>query len=485
MTQSLLINGKWQTGKGDIFKCYNPATGALCWQGRYANKRQADIAVTVAKLGFSTWRKVPLEHRQKILKQYAKLLAKNKKELATLIALETGKPLWESETEVESAIGKITISIDAYQDRTGHKMINQSPYVGFTHKPHGVFIVLGPYNFPLHLPNGHIVPALLAGNSIVFKPSHYTPRTGLKMIELLLEAGVPEAVISVILGNAQIGEYLLKNDSISGVLFTGSYQTGQYIHRQFAGKVDKILALEMGGNNPLVVWDINNIEAACYQIIVSSYISAGQRCTCARRLILPNNQFGDKLLTRLVEKIQKIKISSPETRDCFMGPVISHDAANVLLTAQSNLIKRGAKALINMRLIQSNTGLLTPGLIDITHVKHIPDEELFGPLLQVTRVDSFMDAIWVANNTSYGLAAGLLSDDKKNFELFFSEVNAGIINYNKQLTGASSKAPFGGVGFSGNHHPSAFYAADYCAYPVASMQCDEVEIPQEVLPGLL
>jgi succinylglutamic semialdehyde dehydrogenase len=241
----------------------------------------------------------------------------------------------------------------------------------------------------------------------------------------------------------------------------------------------------MGGNNPLLVDQVQDVEAAVYTIIQSAFISAGQRCTCARRLLVPAGSWGDALLARLVEVCRQIKVGRYDEQPApFMGSVISLQAAQQLLAAQADLLARGATALLTMTQPQADAALLTPGIVDVTAVAARPDEEFFGPLLQVIRYSSFEAAIAEANNTAFGLAAGLLSDDKARYEQFWLESRAGIVNWNKQLTGAASTAPFGGIGASGNHRPSAYYAADYCAYPVASLECESLSLPATLTPGV-
>jgi succinylglutamic semialdehyde dehydrogenase len=478
--KNIYINGEWISGEGMIRENRNPATGELMPSMYEASFSQANEAIHAAKEAFRQWRRYTVAERTVYLKRYEALLRLHQEKIAGLISEETGKPHWEAITEVNSAIGKIQISIEAYEKRTGVVKITQAPIATeFQHKPHGVLIVLGPYNFPLHLPNGHIVPALLAGNTLVFKPSEYTPRLGLMLADLIDQAGFPRGVFNLVLGGRGIGEALLDHPDIQGVLFTGSYLTGKSIHEKFAGKVDKIIALEMGGNNPLVVWEANNIDAVCRHIILSAYISAGQRCSCARRLIISKDKTGDNLLRHLTQLLTQLHIGAPiEHSEVFMGPVISESAALNLLSIQEKLRKQGGTILNEMTQLKENTGLLSAGLIDVTSIENLPDEEYFGPFLQVIRVDTFSEAIEIANQTKYGLSAGLFSDNLNLFREFYDTINAGVINFNRPLTGASSQAPFGGVGLSGNHRPSAFYAADYCAYPVASLCCETIENPE-------
>ncbi len=483
---TLYIAGAWQNGQGEAFESLNPVTQQVLWSGQAADASQVDAAVNAARQAFAGWAKRSFDARLTVLEAFAASLKANADALARCIGEETGKPLWESATEVTSMINKVAISVQSYRERTGEKSgpLGDATAV-LRHKPHGVVAVFGPYNFPGHLPNGHIVPALLAGNCVVFKPSELTPKVAELTVKCWIEAGLPAGVLNLLQGARDTGIALAAHAGIDGLFFTGSSRTGNALHQQFAGRPDKILALEMGGNNPLVVDQVADVEAAVYTIIQSAFISAGQRCTCARRLLVPEGAWGDSLLTRLVEVSQRIEVGAFDQQPApFMGSVISLQAAQALMDAQEVLLGSGAVALLEMSQPDSNAALLTPGIIDVTEVSERSDEELFGPLLQVIRYADFDAAIAQANNTAFGLAAGLLSDSEARYQQFWLESRAGIVNWNKQLTGAASSAPFGGIGASGNHRASAYYAADYCAYPVASLETPTLALPTALTPGV-
>ena len=483
---TLYIAGTWQDGQGEAFESLNPVTQQVLWAGKGADAGQVDAGVKAARQAFPQWAKRTFEERLSVLEAFAASLKNHADELSRCIGEETGKPLWESATEVTSMINKVAISVQSYRERTGEKSgpLGDATAV-LRHKPHGVVAVFGPYNFPGHLPNGHIVPALLAGNSVVFKPSELTPKVAELTVKCWIEAGLPAGVLNLLQGARETGIALAAHAGIDGLFFTGSSRTGNALHQQFAGRPDKILALEMGGNNPLVVDQVEDLDAAVYTIIQSAFISAGQRCTCARRLLVPQGAWGDSLLTRLVEVSQSIEVGAFDQQPApFMGSVISLGAARALMDAQEVLLGSGAVALLEMHQPDSNAALLTPGIIDVTAVSERSDEELFGPLLQVIRYADFDAAIAEANNTAFGLAAGLLSDSEARYQQFWLESRAGIVNWNKQLTGAASSAPFGGIGASGNHRASAYYAADYCAYPVASLETPTLALPAARTPGV-
>jgi succinylglutamic semialdehyde dehydrogenase len=480
------IAGVWQEGLAASFESLNPVSQAVVWTGRAATPTQVAAAVAAARSAFPAWAQRSLDERIVVLEAFANSLKAHADELARCIGEETGKPLWESATEVTTMVNKVAISIQSYRERTGEK---SGPLADATavlrHKPHGVVAVFGPYNFPGHLPNGHIVPALLAGNAVVFKPSELTPKVAELTVKCWIEAGLPAGVLNLLQGARETGVALAADAGIDGLFFTGSSGTGNLLHKQFAGRPDKILALEMGGNNPLVVEQVADLDAAVYTIIQSAFISAGQRCTCARRLLVPEGAWGDRLLARLVAVTATIQVGAFDQQPApFMGSVISLGAAEHLLSAQQQLLVKGATALLTMTQPQSTAALLTPGIIDVTAVSNRSDEEFFGPLLQVIRYSDFDAAITEANATQFGLAAGLLSDSAERYQQFWLHSRAGIVNWNKQLTGAASSAPFGGVGASGNHRASAYYAADYCAYPVASLECATLSLPATLTPGV-
>ncbi|WP_201017838.1 succinylglutamate-semialdehyde dehydrogenase [Pseudomonas cichorii] len=486
MMSTLYIAGAWQAGQGEAFDSLNPVSQQVLWSGQSASAAQVETAVQAARQAFASWASRSLEDRISMLEAFAASLKNHADELSHCIGEETGKPLWESATEVTSMVNKIAISVQSYRERTGEKSgpLGDATAV-LRHKPHGVVAVFGPYNFPGHLPNGHIVPALLAGNTVLFKPSELTPKVAELTVKCWIEAGLPAGVLNLLQGGRETGIALAANPGIDGLFFTGSSRTGNALHQQFAGRPDKILALEMGGNNPLVVDQVQDVDAAVYTVIQSAFISAGQRCTCARRLLVPQGAWGDAFLARLVAVTATLEVGAFDRQPApFMGSVISLEAASALLAAQADLLAKGAVALLEMTRPQDQAALLTPGILDVSAVSERPDEELFGPLLQVIRYADFDAAIAEANDTQYGLAAGLLSDSEARYKQFWLQSRAGIVNWNKQLTGASSSAPFGGVGASGNHRASAYYAADYCAYPVASLEAGALTLPAALTPGV-
>jgi succinylglutamic semialdehyde dehydrogenase len=448
-----------------------PATGAEVWSGEAGD---AATEVAAARAAFPEWAAHSIAYRIEAIRRFANEVRSRERHFADLIARETGKPLWEARTEVGAVINKVEISATAYMERTPMRKLEGAlgSKVAVRHKPHGVLAVLGPYNFPAHLPNGHIVPALIAGNSVVFKPSEKTPATGAMLVECFHAAGIPEGVLRLLIGGPDEGRALAGEPDIDGLLFTGSVKAGMALHKQFADMPHKILALELGGNNPLVAWQSKDIGVAAAIIVQSAFLSAGQRCTAARRLIVEDGKHG-KLIEAVTKLMDRLIVDDPfADPQPFMGPVIDNASAHHLQEQWVELMMRGGKPIRRLERPHDDKPYLTPALIDVTDVRDRPDEEMFGPVLQMIRVPDFEAAIAEANNTRFGLAASLVGGSPAMYDQFWTHVRAGVINWNKPTNGAPSNAPFGGIGLSGNHRPSAFYAADYCAYPVTSSEAE-------------
>lgn len=451
---------------------YDPSTGEELWRGKVGD---VDATVDRARRAWPEWAAKPLAYRIEACRRFANEVRSVSDKMAELIARETGKPLWECKTEVESVIAKVEISVSAYAERTGQKKLESG--LGGTaavrHKPHGVMAVLGPYNFPAHLPNGHIVPALIAGNAVIFKPSEKTPAVGELLVKCFNKAGVPAAVIQLLPGGPGEGQALVAHRGVDGVLFTGSAQAGIAINKKLATNPGKIVALEMGGNNPIVIADTPLVTDAAILVIRSAFTSAGQRCTAARRMIVVESMY-DAIVPEVKKLADRLIVGEPfADPQPFMGCVIDNQAADQLVESFLYFLSNGGKAIKHMTRPDDNLPFLSPAIIDTTAIKDRPDVELFGPLLQVIKVPDLNAAIAEANNTRFGLSASLVGGSPQDYNKFWASVRAGIVNWNQPTSGASSKAPFGGLGLSGNHRPAAYYAADYCAYPVASSELDQ------------
>ena len=467
------------------FKSIDPATGDTVWEGPAASPAEVQAATDRARAAFPDWADRPRQDRIDAVKRYQAVLKERAPRMAEAISRETGKALWETTAELGAMAGKVDISIRAYDERTGERIADTAfGQAVLRHRPHGVAAVLGPFNFPGHLPNGHIVPALLAGDTVVFKPSEETPLIGQLMAEAFEAADLPAGVVNVVQGGRDTGAALL-DSGIDALMFTGSGAAGAHFRRKFADDPHVILALELGGNNPLVVWDAADAEAVAGIVVQSAFVTTGQRCSCARRLIVPEGPRGDAIVAAVESMVDRL-ILAPwnSTPEPYAGPLISVKAAEAALKALQDRIDMGAQVIRASGPVDNLPGaFVKPAIIDVTGVD-VPDEEMFAPFLSVTRVSSFDAAIAEANATRYGLSAGLVSDDPANWDRFIRRIRAGVVNFNRPTTGAAGDMPFGGLGASGNHRPSAYYAADYCAYPVASFEARSVKNIESEIKGL-
>ena len=411
MTEGVYVDGAWQSGEGEVFRNQCPATGEIVWEGAAASADQVSAAVASARRAFAHWSRLPQGDRTTILERYAEEIAKRTDAIAETVSRDMGKALWESRGEAATMKAKVAVSIAAQVERAGSKFAK----VDFgsshlTHRPHGVMAVFGPFNFPGHLPNGHIVPALLAGNTCVFKPSELAPGVARLMADAFEAAGLPPGCLNIVHGGRGAGAALLDTD-IDGLLFTGSAATGVFFHRHFAGRPEVILALEMGGNNPLIIWDPADVDAAADIAAQSAFLTTGQRCSCARRIILPEGKWGDQVADAIVARAEGLAIGAWDEDGIFMGPLVSERAALNAVEFQDMLLAKGGKALRKLEHLPRGGGFVSAGVVDVTGAQGIPDEELFGPVMQIVRVPDFDSAIARANATKYGLSGGLISDD--------------------------------------------------------------------------
>ena len=449
-----------------------PATGAVVWRGQPGD---VDDVVVRARRVWSQWAAQPLSTRMELVRRFANEVRKENDKLSSLISRETGKPMWESRAEVEDLLTLVETSIKAYAERTSQRKLDNALHgtSALRHKPHGVMAVIGPFNMPAQIPCGHIIPALIAGNAVIFKPSQLTPATGELLAQCFHRAGISAATIQVLQGGPETGQALAAHDGIDGVLFTGSAHTGIALNRRLAARPDKIVALELGGNNPMVVWDTPKITDAAVLVIQSAFTSAGQRCTNARRMIVKSSIY-DALMHEVKLLADRIIVGSPNDEPPpFMGPVIDNAAADGLSESFLYLLSNGGKAIKHLVRTNDELPFLSPAIIDTTALKERPDVELFGPILQVIKADDFDEAIAEANNTRFGLCASLIGGSPQEYNRFWANIRAGIVNWNRPTFATGSGAPIGGIGLSGNHRPSGYYTADYCAYPVTSAEMEQ------------
>lgn len=464
----------------------NPSTNQVIWRGTPTSVQELENTVSKAKKIQPDWENTPIGEKQRIIDNFAEYVKEHIEEAAKVISEENGKPLWEAKTEVKSLINKVQVVFDAYEERAKIKKKElANGRISYTrYRPYGVMAVLGPFNFPMSMPNSHIMPAIYAGNTVIFKPSERTIKSAEYYVQIWRKSGLPDDVLQIVYGDGKLGEALIKSEDVDGALFIGSYKAGKSIEKIMAER-NRICALEMGGNSPLVIWDYSDIRAAINIAIQSAYISSGQRCSAARRLIVNRSIYND-FIPALSEAIKKIVVGRPlqDSPIPFMGPMIDKRAVDEFLNDYHELTNKGAQILVPTSVLDElGTNFVSPSLIDVTGIENI-DKEVFGPLLQLCVVDSVEEAIEISNKTQFGLAAGIVTESTDIYEQYYKNTKAGIINWNQQLTGSTTINPFGGIKGSGNFHAAGYLSVDYCAYGCASIESPKANVPKELSPGL-
>ncbi len=451
----------------------NPSSESNLNRYRVTSYQSINDIISRGNLYFQKWSLKDVSKRQTYFEKFVDRLKSKNNKFVELISLENGKSLDESQQEVSGAINKVQLTIDAYYKRVVSNQFDSADReFHLNYKPLGVFVVLGPFNFPLSLPLGHILPALLAGNCVVFKPSEHTIGVGCLLMECFKQAGFPDDVIQCVIGSGKHGQKLISYPDIAGVLFTGGYKTAQRISKTLSKTPEKLLALECGGNNCLILSSYQHAKHVVDCLVRSAFLTAGQRCTCMQRLIVVRSKKNEAVIDQFINTVKQLSIGSfDDDLVPFMGPLISKQAVNHVMRFYKQMSQLKSSVLLPMKRLKRTGFFVSPGIIDTTQCyQDVPDEECFGPLLQIIFVNDFNDAIEVANRTAYGLSASLISKSKKEFNIFYNRVRAGVINWNQPTNGASSLLPFGGVGRSGNYRPAGFFAIDSCVYPVASVQ---------------
>ncbi|MFG0298365.1 MAG: aldehyde dehydrogenase family protein [Phycisphaerales bacterium JB047] len=480
-----LVNGAWQPITGDAITSTMPAhPDRVVWSGS-PSVESVQQAVAAARAALSAWSSTTIEQRIAVLRRFQEIAKARSEELGGLISDETGKALWESKGEANFVGAKVDITLEEGEWSGRHRVtdfefnLNDTKRARCHFKPHGVMAVVGPFNFPAHLPNGHIIPALLTGNTIVFKPSDKAPAVGQMLTEMYHEAfeaeGAPKGVINLVHGAVDESVALCGCPDVDGVLFTGSWTAGRAIMQANLDQPGKIIALEMGGNNPAIVMPDADLYQAVVEITRCAFNTTGQRCTSTRRLIV-HREVADKVVPAILKAASNLLIGDPRAEEpVFMGPIISEQALDAVLRFQERVADNGGRVLMESTRMPDREGwFITPGVIEVDRFTlgcddAGCDEEVFGPLLRISITDSFDDALDQANATRFGLSASIFTADESLQNRFLNECRAGCRNINCGTAGASSKLPFGGLGLSGNHRPAGAFAHDYTAYPVASM----------------
>ena len=449
---------------------------------------QVDDAVQAAREAFPAFRRLGEPSRRELLFAYQSKLREHRELIALTIAREVGKLLWEAKTEVEAMIGKVDISLGEGARYTATEPLATLPGE-IRHAPLGVLAVIGPFNFPGHLPNGQIVPALLTGNTVVHKPSEKTPCTATLIARCMHEAGMPAGAFNVVQGDGRVGAALSEHAGIDGVLFTGSVAVGRRIAQANAARPDRLVALELGGKNASIALDDCDLERTARAIVFAAFITAGQRCTATSRLFV-TQAIASRLIARIAELTRGLRIGYVLEPDVFMGPVISESALDALLTTQAKARLSGYENVVTgaaLRVDYPHGFYVRPSVVRAESAElEVPgysDSELFGPDLAVHVVRNEDHALELASRSRFGLTAGVFTASREAFERAVDELRVGVVCWNRPTAGASGRLPFGGVRDSGNHRPAGIVTGLTCTYPVGLMLAPSEAGPLPSWPG--
>jgi succinylglutamic semialdehyde dehydrogenase len=439
-------------------------------------------AVARAREAFPGWRDAGAEARAAVLERFARVASERVDELTLLIAREVGKARWDAAAEAKLLAPKVAVTL-----RDGMQLVaEQTPAAGqrATWRPRGVLAVYGPFNFPAHLPNGHIVPALATGNCVVFKPSEIAPAVGAWMAERWREAGLPDGVLSLVQGGPETGRALAEAD-VDGILFTGSYATGRALRAATLDAPQKLLALELGGSNAMLVCADADLDLAVAEAALSVAATTGQRCTCARRLFVERGVL-EPFQEKLARVLSGLRIGAPLEEGVFMGPLASLGSHARFEAMRARAGEAGGE-----RVLGVDPGLpppyVGPGLVRFASLAQphpYQREEMFGPEAALYGWDDLDAAIAAANDSEYGLAASVITRDRAKYERCVGRLRTGILNWNKATVGASGRLPFGGSGKSGNDRPAGVSATLYCTAPQAHLESEAGFDPKTLPPGM-
>jgi len=484
---SNLLGGEWVPIPGSKLVSHSPADPSRVIHSCAPQLSHVDRAVHGARSAAAAWARTTQATRFAILKRFAAICKEREADLTQLISDETGKVLWDAKAEAQLLSAKVDITLEQSANSGMTRVTGFETPISPTRKgicsfrPHGVMAVLGPFNFPAHLPNGHIIPALAMGNTIVFKPSDKTPAIGQLLTELLdqalREAGAPAGVVNLVQGGADVAAALSNHADLDGILFTGSWPVGRRIMQANLDRPGRMLALEMGGNNPAIIMPDADLKQAAIECVRSAFITTGQRCTCTRRVIV-HESLAPRFIKAVCTAASNLIIGHPaSTHPVFMGPLIAKSARDHVLHVIGQLTRAGGELLIPPTMPDLPGWYITPSVMRVPRFEASTDAdghpgadvEIFGPFLRIATFSTFDDALAQANSTQFGLASSIFTQDAATIERYLAEARAGCININAGTAGASSKLPFGGLGLSGNHRPAGAFSLDYCAIPIGSM----------------
>jgi succinylglutamic semialdehyde dehydrogenase len=448
-----------------------------------ADAAAVGAAVSRARRAFPAWRDAGADARAAVLRRFAALAAAAEDELAKLVAREVGKALWDARAEARLLPAKVEVTL-----AEGLRLVapvEAAPGARWEYHPRGVLAVLGPFNFPLHLPNGHLVPALATGNSAVFKPSELAPACGERLAALLREAGLPAGVLELVQGGRETGRALAAHAGVDGVLFTGSFAAGQALAQAALSQPGKLLALEMGGSNAILVLEDADLELAVAETALSVAATTGQRCTCARRLFV-HARVIEPFAERLARVLRGLAVGPPLAPGVFMGPLVSRAAWEKLAEWRARAGEAGGVRVLPAQ-PEPPPPYAAAGLVRFADTRQdhpYQREEIFGPEAALYPIRDLDEGIAAANDSDYGLAAAVFTRERASYERCIGRLRVGCLNWNRGTVGASGKLPFGGLRRSGNDRPAGVTATLYCTMPQAHLESEARFDPAALPPGM-
>lgn len=454
---SNLIGGKWTGAEsGKTLKSLNPADATeVVGVVPASGKADVDRAVQAAREAYEGWRLTPPPKRGEILFRAAELIKAEKEELGRLVTREMGKILPEGLGDAQEAIDMAYYMAGEGRRLSGESIPSELPFKDCksVRVPIGVFALITPWNFPTAIPAWKIFPALISGNTVVFKPSSYTPVAATRLVELIAKAGVPPGVLNLVNGTGdEIGEYLATHPGVDGVSFTGSSAVGEKLAKLCSG-LDKEISCEMGGKNPIIVMDDARLDLAVEGAIWGGFGTTGQRCTAASRVIVHGKVY-DKFLEMFVNAAKKLKLGNGLKKTTDVGPLINESQLDKVMNYMEIGKKEGARVLTGG--VRRTDGELQKGYFieptvfsDVTPAMRIARKEIFGPVVSVLKAEGLKDAIDIANGVEYGLSASIYTQDVNNSAVAERDLDSGIVYINAPTIGAEIQLPFGGTKRSG------------------------------------
>jgi succinylglutamic semialdehyde dehydrogenase len=440
-------------------------------------------AVSRARDAFPPWREAGFEARAAVLRRFRDLVGARQEELARLIAREVGKALWEARAEAALVPAKVDATL--VDGMRFVATLESGSSARATFHPRGVLAVLGPFNFPAHLPNGHVVPALATGNTVVLKPSDLAPAVGDWLARAWRDAGLPPGVLELVQGGAEAGRHVALHADVDGILFTGSWQVGRALAETTLDQPGKILALEMGGKNAMIVLEEADLRLAAVEAAVSMCATAGQRCTSLSRIFVARRRMAE-FCERLQGLLDDLVIGPPLDDGVFMGPLVSRAAFDKVASFRAQAEAAGGER-IYRRDVDRIAPYVAPSLVrfESTRQKHpYQREEIFGPEAALYPIDDLDAAIAAVNDSDYGLAASVMTRDRSRYEHCIGRIRTGILNWNRGTIGASGRLPFGGIRKSGNDRPAGITSTIYCTVPQAHLESEGGIDPASLPPGV-